>query len=85
MALIDTTAYQRELTPELTLRQIFVKSRLNAKLRRAVADKNLIDVDSFTTIVDTLESLKVEIEKILGAEVLGAACLLHCVTDASVA
>ena len=60
MAAIDATDYtDKDHTPELALRQIFAKTKLEVRLRKVLADLNFLDVDNFAAVADTVASFRI--------------------------
>ena len=66
IAMVDATVYASiDETPELAVRQIFVKTRMPGQLRRLCADKGLLDADAWAAVADTLETFKANIQRLL--------------------
>ena len=71
--MMDETRYASlDMTPELALRQIFVKTRMPSNIRLLVANKGLLDADAWAAVGEALEQFKTNITRLLTAEALGA-------------
>ena len=70
--MVDTTQYtSREKTPELALRQIFVRARLPEQIRLKLAENICIDADTIAAMGDSLSNFKEQAKAIFPADQLG--------------
>lgn len=67
--MVDRTVYTDPAhTPDLPLRQIFRRQRLLTDLCRTVADANLLTVETFSTLGDTIAAVKATLRAIIPDE-----------------
>ena len=72
--MMDATVYpSADLTPELAVRQIFVKTRVSEALQLIAAKKGLLDADSWAAIADNLEKFREHIVRLIPPDELGDA------------
>eukprot|EP00913_Durusdinium_trenchii_P014253 g13371.t2 len=68
--MVDRTKYDAALVPELALRQIFGRQRLQEDLCRVVADRKLLTVEAFAMLGDTIAAVKESLKVIIADEAL---------------
>ena len=70
--MVNTTEYpSKDKTPDLAVKQVFVKTLLPQALRLKAAEAGLLDPDAWAAASDTLEGFKKNVERIFTREVLG--------------
>jgi hypothetical protein len=73
MAALDATIYtDKEHTPELALRQIFVVTNVDLAQRKALADMMFVKVDNFAAVADSATGFRTQICLILSANAASA-------------
>ena len=70
LIMVDRTVYDAAATPELSLRQVFGRNRLPGPLRKLVADKGLLSVETFAMLGDSIGAVKTTIKTIVGDDTL---------------
>lgn len=64
--MVDRTTYDAAKTPDLPLRQIFGRQRVPADLCKLVADKNLLTIETFAMLGDTIAAMEQTLRTLVG-------------------
>ena len=71
--MVDRTTYDAAKTPDLPLRQIFGRQRVPEDLCQLVANKNLLTIETFAMLGDTIAAVKQTLRTLIGdVTLLGA-------------
>ena len=63
--MVDRTVYTADKTPELPLRQVFGRQRLEGALCKTVADAGLLTVERFAMLGDTIAAAKTTLKALI--------------------